>query len=336
VKVYLGEFKIEWLVNLILKKRKFCEIIVFLEEENTALEKNLNKLGIEKIFVDNECSLEEIINEIKNVLNPSINLSLEIERLKEIIEENGYEKKEFNESTEIKKDNKFNKNIKNKIIAISGSYGVGKSIITAMFGKTCKSLEIKTLIMDFDVINCSINTLFRVNKYNDLSATSIDEYVNHISKNLDIFCGIDMFFNGENKISYEKVNEIFGVLKEKYDLVIIDTSSETYLKYTRTILSNVDKIIFIVEPTILEIKKAEKLLEIYLEDWGIDKSKINLLFNKFSNSSIEKEILKELFGKFKIIGEIPFSNQYVAISNNINYKFAGLNKSLKILNKINF
>ena len=81
-------------------------------------------------------------------------------------------------------------------------------------------------------------------------------------------------------IFYEKVENLISELRESYDLILIDTSSETVLKFIKVVLANVDKVIFLVEPNLLEIRKAENLLEIYVEDWEVHPKKIEILFNK--------------------------------------------------------
>ena len=223
-----------------------------------------------------------------------------------------------------------------KVIAISGNYGTGKSILTSLLGQAGRRSKLKTIIIDFDIINNSINTIFRVKKYNSYSDNSVDieNHITHVSNNLDIICGIDSLFSEKNKISYEKVENLISELKDIYDLILIDTSSETAMKFIKIVLANVDKIIFLVEPNLLQIKKAESLLEIYIEDWEVYPKKIEILFNKVDGNSIDENILKEIFGKFKIIGKIHQSNKFTEIANDIRSEKFKLNKYMKILEKI--
>jgi CO dehydrogenase nickel-insertion accessory protein CooC1 len=308
-----------------------------MEKENNNLRKFLENIGIFKIFVDNVNTISEIIKSIEyeNIeINENANLSLEIEKLKQIIKENAYPKQENETNKEIKVD--ASKNFKNKVIAIAGNYGSGKSLVTTILGKTFKKYNISTIIVDFDIINSSINMLFRVPKYNnDYNViTNPEQCIRKISNKLDVFCGIDLLFNEENKIDYEKVKNLFEFLKIKYDLILIDTSSETTLKYIKTVLLNVDKIIFLLEPSILEIKKAENLLEIYIEDWGIPINKFKILLNKVNSNSIDEDILKNIFNKIEFIGKLSFSSHYTAFSNNVRKEILNYNKYMKILNKI--
>lgn len=314
----VGEYEIKDFIEKILEINKEIEIIVFMENEDWKLKSFLEKKGIYKIFIDGQYGINEIINKILSSEGKSYNI--EIEKLKEMINSNK------------------NKNVfkTTKVIAISGNYGSGKSIITSLFGEAGKKLKMKTIIIDFDIINNSINTIFRIKKPNGFENNDkIENFITHISNNLDVFCGINSLFTENNKISYEKVENLISDLKNMYDLILIDTSSETILKFIKIVLANVDKIVFLVEPNLLEIKKAENLLEIYVEDWEVHPKKIEILFNKVNSSSVDEEILKEIFGRFEIIGKIKNSKKFTDIANDIRSDNFILDKYMKILEKIN-
>jgi len=91
---------------------------------------------------------------------------------------------------------------------------------------------------------------------------------------------------------------------------------------------------------LLEVKKAKRLLEIYLENWNIKKEKINIVFNKYNFNSINLNILKNIFNEIKIIGKINFNKNYNLIinkNNKIKNKLINLKirkEYLKIINKI--
>ena len=317
----VGEYEIKDFINKIFEINKDIEISIFLESENLRLRNFLEKKRITNIFVDGEYGLEEIIRKISKISENNDIYNLEVEKLKDMISNNVKGKKIFKES---------------KVVAISGNYGSGKSILTSLLGQAGRKSKMKTIIIDFDIINNSINTIFRVKKYNSYIENNynIENFITHISNNLDVFCGIDALFSEKNKISYEKVENLISELKDIYDLILIDTSSETAMKFIKIVLANVDKIIFLVEPNLLQIKKAENLLEIYIEDWEVYPKKIEILFNKVDGNSIDENILKEIFGKFKIIGKIPQSNKFTEIANDIRSENFRLNKYMKILEKI--
>ena len=308
---------------MILKINQYIEIIFFMEEENGSLRRFLERVGVSKIFIDNSNTIEEIIIAIGDEKNN--NISLEIEKLKLAIEEN--KEKQI-------KTKKFKKTVTSKVVAIAGNYGSGKSLITTQLGKCARMQKLHTIIIDFDIINSSINILFKIPKYNSnyKVITNPIQCIHKIDNYLDVFCGIDLLFNEGNKISYEKVKSLFENLKERYDLILVDTSSETTLKYMKTIFLNCDKILFLIEPNILDIKKSENLIEVYLEDWEIPISKFNIILNKVNSASIDTEILRHLFEKIRIIGKLNFSTSYMGLANDIKIGNIILNKYKKILN----
>lgn len=127
------------------------------------------------------------------------------------------------------------------------------------------------------------------------------------------------------------------ILKNKYEIIILDTSSECFLDYTREIVKYSDFSIFLVEANLIELKKAKRLLEIYINEWKINKEKINIIFNKYNKKSIDNNILKKLFSDFNILGYLKLNENYNYIINkNINYISKDLKDEYKkITEKIN-
>ena len=107
----------------------------------------------------------------------------------------------------------------------------------------------------------------------------------------------------------ELLNHI-NQLKQIYNTIIIDTSSECFFDYTKNIIKNSNKNIFVTEANILEIKKARNLLDIYIHEWNIDKSKFNILFNKYNEEAISIYLLKKLFQEFNILGVLNYEKKY--------------------------
>ena len=326
-----GEYEIKNFIIEIKKMNPYIELIVFIKEENQELNNFLIGNGINRVYVDGENTLEEILNDIY-FINNETNLNLEIEKLKEIIKEKTIE----NTSKKIIKKNIKEKDLKiSKSIAITGYFGSGKSLFTSLLAKTANKLNLKTLIIDFDILNNSISTLFNISNYNKSKFyDNIEQYIIKINNNISIFNGVDILFNEDNKINFNKIKEIIEKFKEKYNLILFDTSSEINLKYVKTSLVNVQKIIFLIEPNLIELKKSKELLEVYLEDWEIPKYKFNIVLNKVNVNSIDTEIINNIFSQIKIIGKINLSRNYTALANNTNFKFMNLKDYEKIIRKI--
>ncbi len=133
----------------------------------------------------------------------------------------------------------------------------------------------------------------------------------------------------------QKLNNIINKLKNKYDLILIDTSSENLLDYTKEILKNSDYGIFISGANLLEIKKSQKLLDIYTNEWDIYNKKIKIIINKWTKESIDDEVLKQIFKNYDILGKIKLSDYYDLAINKNNLKRKEIQKDLnKIKNKI--
>lgn len=335
-----GNIGFKDLINKIKIINNNIEIIAILENKNNELKDFLKQKNINSIFYNNEITIDELINVIeeKDKNKKEMEINKEIKLLKEIIlennkkiEQNKKEKKTNKilsilkeEKIKIIKNSKIN-NIKkfknkinktqNKIISVVGIPGVGKSIFISLFSKNIKHKKI--LIIDFDIYNKSLDLIFGYN-----TKVQQEKAIIKINNNIDLLSKIEIFFK-ESYIEKNKIKNILDSFSKKYDLIIIDNTSEYSCEHTKEILKNSDSIIFLSDANLIELNKTKKLLEKYINKWKIEKERINVVFNKININSINNKILNNLFSDFNILGKINFSNKYNLIINN----------NLKILNK---
>lgn len=353
-----GNIGFKDLINKIKTINNDIEIIVILENKNYKLKEFLIQKNIKSIFYNNEITIDELINVIeeKNKAKKEIEINNEIKLLREIIMENNKKieqnkkdkkiskiinilKKQKNKIIKNKKisnlkiiKNKTNKNskVKNKIISVVGTPGVGKSIFISLFSKNVKNKKI--LIIDFDIYNKSLDLIFGYNTKNQKEKSIIK-----VNNNIELLSKIEIFFK-ENYVEKNKIRNILNSFSKKYDLIIIDNTSEYSCEYTKEILKNSDSIIFLSDANLIELNKTKKLLEKYINKWKIEKEKFNVVFNKININSINNKILNNLFSDFNILGKINFSNKYNLIINNnlkmlnknINKEYINIIKKMKI------
>ena len=228
-------------------------------------------------------------------------------------------------------------------ICILGTNGIGKSVFSILFAQSMKNK--KSIIIDFDVLNQSLHTLLGIKNYDEKIKKGIKQnnLINHnqdfkkyIIKNntkIDLLSGMNLILDSKYKLSNKKIRRINEQLKEDYDIIIFDTASENFLEYTREIINFSDQVIFISGANLLEIKKSKKMLEIYNKEWGINNNKINIIFNKCTNKSIDENILKEVFRKYNILGKIQLNDYYdLLINKNTTYK-SKLHKEIENIKK---
>lgn len=332
-----GNIEIKKLIEKIKLINNEIQIILFLEKKNEELENYLYAKGIYSIFYHNQIELKEIIELIKNnQKNENSEIKKELNELKKILmqkekmkkvnfifhKQESKNKKELNQE---KNKNTIKKNEK-EIICISGTSGVGKSIFSINFAKTMENSKNKILIIDFDILNNSLHTILGIQKYSEkiknkikksnlLKEIKIEELIMKVNKKIDLISGINLLFDSKYQISSIKVKNILNKLKEKYDIIIIDTSSECFFDYTKEIMKLCNLNIFITEANLLEIKKAKKLLNIYINEWNIPQKNFNILFNKYNKNSIDFKILKHIFSEFSILGKLSINSKYNLIIN---------------------
>jgi len=372
-----GDKSIEEFINKIQEINFKIEIIIIVEKENVNIKKFLISKGIFNVFYDNEITIKEItflLKENKNKLPEEI--TEEIKLLKEMILNNNRRnffrakpklitgdrqegilrhKNIINKIINlikikilnkiINKNKKLNSKKLNKIISVVGAPGSGKTLVSYLLSNQINSKKI--LLIDFDYLNNNISTISGKNKFPkeiikliqkeklNINKININNLIIKKNNNLDLICGLKLIL--KEKTDKYCVKNIINEVIYKYDLIIVDTPSDANNAILKQIMESSDKIVFLVIPNLLGIKASQKLLNLYVHNWKIEREKINILFNKNNINSINKLILNNLFSEFNILGKIKLNNKYDLLINNnkliFNYKIK--KEYLNILNKLN-
>ena len=327
------------------------------QENNKKINNKINsKINNEIINNKNNKINNEIINKkynekinVKKVIEEK-NININLEKIKEI--KNKKEKFNSNKSVFAKKTIPINnlayskQNLiptRKEVISILGPNGIGKSVFSILLAKNIENK--KSIIIDFDILNNSIQTLLGIKKYEEKIHKKINKnnLINHNQKinkfiiktnlNIDLLSGMNLILDPNYKLSYKKMNEVINELKEDYDVIIFDTAPYNFLEYTKEIINLSNKSIFISGANLLELKKSQKLLSIYEEDWNISKDKINIVFNKCTVQSINDEALKEIFRNYNILGKIQLNDYYDSIINKNMSEKSKLHKEIQAIKK---
>ena len=361
------------LINLIEKIKiinKYIKIILILENKDEELENILFGKGIYKIIYNNQMTITDLIK-ILNKKDDEDKLKKEIINLRKLIMENSQKnnlnkrnnkinlnnlKNKFTEKIYKINNTEKNKIINNEIISVSGPSGVGKSIISINLAKALSYKQDKILLMDFDILNNSLYTILGVKNYPqniekntdigmmknvdkiNINEFNVENFIIKINKKIDLISITDLLFYKERKVDIIKIEKIINKLKQKYNTIIIDTSSECFFDLTKEIINNSNKNIFVTETNLLEIKKAKQLLNIYINKWKIKKEKINILFNKYDKECVNTKLLNFIFNEFNILGVLKYNSKYNKLINKNNkfnfYDKKIRNEYIKINNKI--
>lgn len=292
-----GEISFKEMIEQILRINEKIEIIVFVEEKNADIQNFLFTNGIYKIYQNNEVDLETFINSLANVnVNNLDSLNSEMKKIhKKIREKNNIEDLYLE--------------ARGKVIALSGAYNSGKSVLTCILAEEYARQGKKTLIVDFDIYNASINTLLGISKYTKKDMLNIENQIIRISPNLDAICAMDLLFNNNNTVDYINLEQMITNFKIDYDVIVIDTTSDYKYKYLPRILNIADGIVFLMVPSIVELKKSNNLLEVLLEDFKIDNKKFQIVLNKVNNYSVDKMVINKMFSNMKITGNVKYDEK---------------------------
>ena len=224
-----------------------------------------------------------------------------------------------------------------------GPNGIGKSIFSVIFANHIKQKKIA--VIDFDILNNSLHTLLGVKNYSKkvqnkikkeeaiTDRINIKDYIIKTKANIDLISGINLLYNSKKCLSSKRIRNVIQDLKKEYDLIIIDTSSDCLLDYTKELLKISDNSFFISGANVLEIKKTKKLLDIYNKEWNIPKRKLSIIFNKYTKKSIDEDVLRRIFNKYNILGKISLSDYYDLIINRNRTKVRKINREISNINE---
>lgn len=293
-----GMMSITNILKKIQESKKIEQIILILKDKKQEIKKEeYRKINL-SIFYEEEITTEKII---QTLLREKEQISKEvIEKIKE------------NEKQE-KIPGKKNK--KNKSITITGILEAERNQFLITFSKIISNSQTKILIMDLDVLPNSnqkkIETSLGENKRIAEETTEYNEKIEKkkISENIDLVEAKNLIYSQKRKF-----NEIFLVrlilkLKQQYEIILFNTSIEYLYQYTKMVMNQSNQIIFLAPLEKKEITKTRKMLEIYTKIWKIEKEKINLVFSKNKKSKIEKEMIKEIFNDYYLLGQVQIEKQ---------------------------
>lgn len=333
-----GQFEFSEFVLEVKKKDIGSRIIIIVDEIEEETKNLLMAKGIFDIFNDNQITMQDVFDAIDREEPISrVNILRETEEERYTAQKNSEEK-----------ETKICVVQKQEVIAISGINGAGKSTVASNLAKClAKKANAKILLIDLDTLNGNIDELLGINKIPENVEILIDEdkkcglnYIaDLISKNrfdtnvleelvikvgkFDVITGNTSVHSCQNVLNEECYKKLIESAKEKYDFIIIDTSSNIFLDSTKWAMQVANRILFVTEDSYIAVKKATQFLYVLEELWNVWKGKLQLIINKENRNGIEYETIEKILG-INLIGRIKQNyqeseNEYESILRNIRY-----------------
>ncbi len=312
-----GQISFEKLIKKIKEINKKVEIIFI--KKNKEINKEINKeteikkIGIDKIYYENEITYENILKIINH------------EKIEQTEKRNNK-----NKISNIIKNKKINnKKSTNKIITVSGVEKVGKSIITIKILKKLARTNKKILVIDLNIKKQKLYLLLNRKKYSKKIKEKI-KYLNRnkiekldlkeknlikkfeikINKNTNLVSGLDLIIKDETIYKEQEIKNfilnILKIYKKEYNYIIVNLQLEKYLNLEKTIIKNSDINVLVMESNKIGINMLAKIMEKYKKD-KITLQGLHIVVNKYNWKSISIYILKNIFGKNLKINKIRYN-----------------------------
>ncbi len=340
-----GQLEFGEFIEKIRSIDRVVRIIVITDEIEEGTRRKLNDLDVVDIFLDSEIDVPDVIDAIdreeslikslerrkkeKNISSEYI-ASVKEEKTNYRIQNNTSNEKEMVDSKPVQKQ---------EIIVFSGTNGAGKSTIATNFAKVfARKTTAKVLLIDLDTLNGNLDEILEIKKVPQNVEIILDENkkcglnyaVELIEKNrfdvnvfdelvidagdIDVLTGNTSLHYCQNVLKDEHYNKILDCAKERYDFIIIDTSSNIFLDSTKWALNKATKVFFVTENNYISMKKSEQLIEVFTNIWGVWKEKIEVIINKETSNGIDLEIVKKILKDYKVVGKIKFGEENLEIS----------------------
>ena len=369
-----GRWNLEEFIEKIRNINHTVRIIVVTDEIDNTTKNILNELNVLDIFLDSSVEIQDIVE--------SIDREETIKKKYEMVSEFQEEYKIKDDLETIHNDN-YHEPYKEKviiekavqrqeIIAVSGIPGSGKSTISVNLCKVIsQKSDSKILLIDLDTLNGNVDEILKINKApsnielvidND-KKSGINYAVELMVKNrfdsnvfselvidaggFDVLTGNTSLHYCQNVLTENHYQKILQAAKEKYDFIVIDTSSNLFLDSTKWALENSNRVLFVIENNYLSIKKMQQFMDVAVNIWGIYKKKIDIVVNKKLKNEIEQDAIYKITDGLKVVGEIKMNeeenlNSYEKILSTINYipkrgilaRFNKMKKNFFLQNKI--
>lgn len=357
-----GQWSLEEFVDKIRKSNNACRIIVVTDEIDLTGRKLLEDYNVLDIFIDATVEIKDIIE--------AIDREETIKKKYEMISETS---SEYNTSSNVVDSKPKGNNLilekivqKQEIIAVSGTNGSGKSTFAVNFSKVLsQKSDAKILLIDLDTLSGFIDNIINISRVPSGIELVIDEdkksginyateliLKNRFDSNVfdelvidaggfDVLTGNTSLHYCQNILNTECYDKILKCAKEKYDFIIIDTSSNIFLDSTKWALTESSRIFFITESNKVSLSKAEQFINTMVNNWGIWKGKMQIVVNKKAKNQYENDVISHVIEGIDVIGEIKVNEEnnmssYEKILEEINYipkksiieKLLGLKKEI--------
>lgn len=197
-----------------------------------------------------------------------------------------------------------------KIITITSSKGgIGKTIFLLNLAGIYQKLQVKTLIMDFDIYAGGISTALNLkegktiyNLVDDITNNryeNSDEYIVKSSEYIDVLSSpIDP--RQGSRIDASFIEKIFNLYRSKYDVILVDTS-HILTSLNIVTLDYSDFVLYMISNDPLDLANSKSTMAIFKD---VEKNNVKVVLNE--SFSLDK-------------GYFSYFDIKTFIKNNINY-----------------
>lgn len=322
-KFFKGKNELKKIVNseeelmLALNDEKIDILLINLNELSITLQKKITENAGYLIVFSRETTAAGLKKALELRANDYLSLPLNEEELEnallkaeKYLQENVREKKQHQQG---------------KVISfLSSKGGVGKSVLAVNLAHLLyKKLSAKVIVIDTVTRFGGVDILLDINEKKSMATIPVtvenkDNYWAEVQHSVVSIPGkIDVLLAGdkhEDAISVEKIKNIVGVLRDKYDYIVID-SENSFNEMNVSLLEISDLSIFVSTSDLSALKNLKLGLET-LKSYYYSMNKVKIVINRFDKLNELTVTELEKFLKYKIALLVPEDRETVLRSIN--------------------
>jgi pilus assembly protein CpaE len=211
-----------------------------------------------------------------------------------------------------------------KAVAVAGfSGGIGKTDIAINLAARASFNGFKTCLLGFDLQNCNLEERLGIERKrgkglvaahylylaNQLSVDALKGCMYTVS-GIDVLIGPDVPEDSE-EMDEKYFIELIELLREHYDLIVIDTENNAYSPSYLPVLMKVDYVLVPCTTHVSHLQAIQKGLKNWKDNYDFPLSKVDIVLNKSGEGGVlNKEIIDKNLSR-ECISEIPYTKMMI-------------------------
>ncbi|MCG1012979.1 hypothetical protein JT739_10290 [Tepidanaerobacter sp. GT38] len=188
----------------------------------------------------------------------------------------------------------------------SAGGGVGKTTLASAYASylTKQNEPDSVALLDFNEVFPRIHKVFRTEHLSlspvydaiEKKEVTVDVLKRVMDKKQGIWIMPGVFLSDFEQYGPEHFIEIIKLARQVYKEIVVDVNAGMFFSTTYAALNEGDEIRVVLEPSLYSLEDTVFACDFVVNSWGVDRSKIKAVVNKYDNSDFDSEAARRILG----------------------------------------